>query len=102
MDHRLDEMIATLLAARDAVHQAVEAQARRPIPNHGGLRQLRKWVRTFSQQTDSLLLLMMERNAPEPLLERVEDTFDVFQEVESRIEALLAGTRGKLKARGSG
>lgn len=100
MDHLFDEMIETLMAARDAVRQEVEAHDRQFILDGSRLRQLRKSVRTLSQWTDSLLLLMVERNAPEPLLERVEDLFDVFQDAEDEIEALLAAGRSKVKARG--
>jgi hypothetical protein len=99
MDHIFDKMIDTLMAARDAVHHEVEALERQFIPDDHRLRQLRKSVRSFSQQTDQLLLLMVERNAPEPPLERVEDLFDVFHAVEDRIDALLASGRGKIKAR---
>ena len=100
MDHLFDEMIETLLAARDAVHQDIKAQARRPIPDGSRLRQLSQWVRSLAHLTDSLLLLMVERNAPETLLDSVEDLFDVFNDAEDRIETRLAAGRGRIKARG--
>ncbi len=100
MDQLFDEMIDTLVAARDAVREEVEAQERQPIRDCGRLIQLGQAVRSFSRQTDSLLLLMVERGAPEPLLERVEDLFAFFRQAQDRIEMLLAAGRSRVRARG--
>ena len=100
MDQLFDEMIGTLVEAQNAVREELEAQERRPIRDSSSLRQLSRSVRSFSRQTDSLLLLMVERGAPEPLLERVEDLFAFFRQAEDRIEGLLAEGRSRSSARG--
>ena len=100
MDQLFDEMIATLVEAQNAVREELEAHQRQPIRDCGRLRQLSRSVRSFAHQTDSLLLMMVERGAPEPLLERVEDLFDFFRQVEDRIETLLAVGRSRVNARG--
>ena len=82
------------------MRQEIEAQEHQLSLDSTGLRQLGQSVRSFANQTDGLLLLMMERDAPETRLEEVEDLFDFFHAVEDRIEALLARTRGQVSARG--
>jgi hypothetical protein len=100
MDHAFDDVIDTLLAAQTAVREMVEAQASRPVPDSTRLQHFDRSVRSLAQQTDSLLVLMVERHAPEPLLDKVENLSDIFHEAKRQIEGLLAAQRRHVRAPG--
>ena len=89
MDALFQELIATLQQAREAVSHELGLLAGQDV-DHPTLHRLPETGRSFAEQADSLVLMMIERQTDDNLVQVAYDLADFFRGVEERIEPELA------------
>ena len=94
MDALHREMTATLSQARQVVEDELELLTRAAAPDMDRLAHLGRSVGELSFNADSLLMLMLERDADSVLLNVVEALVDFFRDTDEQIAALLKAGRG--------
>ena len=86
------ELIAILRQGRDGVREELEiCQAQ--DPNHDALLRLLTAVRSFADQAQSLLVIMMDRRTDEASWVEVSDLATWFRAIEDLMEKVLALNR---------
>ena len=89
MDDLFSEMTTTLSQAQQAVESELEQLTRAPVLDVSRLAHLRRSVREFSLNADTLLVMMLERDADFSLLSVAEVLVDFFRDTDERITTLL-------------
>jgi len=86
MEPHVRDMLGALLAAQGSVRGEMERLAElRPL-DRAALRRLREAAHDFADQADTLLLILVNQDAPDPLVTAVEEIFDAFRDTERQIE----------------
>jgi len=93
MDALVQEMIVTPQQAREAVHHELAPLTGKDV-DRPPLQHLFKTVRSFAEQADTLVLMMIERQADDNLVQEGYDLSDFFQDVEERTEPQLGRKLG--------
>ena len=83
------EMLATLQEGRRVVEDELQTLARARFLDRDRLARMEESARGFEEQADLLARMMVDRDAPEALVDEAEDLFDYFRQIEERVEGLI-------------
>ena len=83
------EMIATLQEAHTTIEGRLQALSEEAGWQVSVLAKILRAARTFAGQADSLLSMMLDRNAADSSLAVVEDLLNYFEDLRDRLEAEL-------------
>jgi hypothetical protein len=93
MEPQVSDTLGALLAAQGSLRGEMTRLAEVQPMNRVALRRLREAAHDFADQADTLLLTLVTRGAPDPLVTAVEEIFDAFRDAERQIEDVTRGRR---------
>ena len=85
MDELFREMTATLSQAQQAVEDELERLMKAPVPDMDRLAHLGRSVGEFSCNADSLLVMMLERDAPADMIDTAGTLADFFEHAKDQL-----------------
>jgi hypothetical protein len=89
MDHLFRDLTTTLSQAQQAVERELDQLTSAPVRDLDRLGLLGRSVGEFSYEADTLLVMMLERDADGDLMGTAEALVDFFRDTDERIAALL-------------
>ena len=89
MDQPFMELLGTLEEASSAVQEHLNRMTFSQSDDIPAITTLREAVRNFANQADAVFVMMIERDAPEPLMDRAEELVEFFQVAHAQLVVVL-------------